>query len=251
MSQLTGAQSHRERQIQRAGGGGASAPRSPGPRGGEGRRAALLVPAQPSLADLHVLLGQQRRAPLSCPPQLPPPGGQHAAAPAARGSGALLRPRLSRSGGDGEQIQLFLQSGVSGSSLRRLQAAAGSGAVAMQVSVKRRRVRGSCSGCLLFPFAIAECRACGPAPALGFTAWSLPQIPSGKVQPQPLVRKIWLGFCFFVLIFYFLFKNDQEAALALQAELRELRTKPEAAQCNGPASSPHTAMCWLSLPGAE
>lgn len=50
---------------------------------------------------------------------------------------------------------------------------------------------------------------CGPAPELSFTACSLPQVPSGK--PQPLVRKIWLvsffGVFFFVLLFYFLFKD--------------------------------------------
>lgn len=54
---------------------------------------------------------------------------------------------------------------------------------------------------LLRLFVISLCdrsvQGCGPAPALGFTAWSLPQVPSGKVQPQPLVRKIWLGVCFF------------------------------------------------------
>lgn len=86
----------------------------------------------------------------------------------------------------------------------RLRQAAG--LVAMQVSGKRRRVRGSCSGCLLISLCDRRVQRCGPAPALGFTAWSLPQVPSGKVQPQPRVRKTGLGFFFFVLIFNFLFK---------------------------------------------
>lgn len=153
-------------------------------------------------------------------PSLLPPQSQTPPCPRdAEGTTAALRPRVSGSGGDGGQIKPFLQTGLYlDLALRLLQAAAGSGSAArgftsegLQEEARKAKLLlglfpssdGSSPGRSLHDglggvgkkggageeWGGGECTAGVLGPALGFTAWSSLQVPSGDVQPQPLVQE--------------------------------------------------------------
>lgn len=68
----------------------------------------------------------------------------------------------------------------------------------MQVFGKRRRVRGSCSGCLLFPFAIAVCRAAVP-----LRRSASPHGPYRKSRLAKCNHNLWCERFGWVFVFFF------------------------------------------------